>query len=61
MIDNGIAEDVKSFAYGNIENKINVDITITEPFGNEQSYAVVWENQKRILRRAKRAGAGALA
>lgn len=54
MIENGIAEDVKSFAYGNIENKINVDITITESFGNEQSFAVVWENQKRILRRAKR-------
>lgn len=50
MTENGIAEDVKSFAYGNIENKINVDITITEPFGNEQSYAVVWENQKKVLK-----------
>lgn len=50
MIDSGIAEDVQSFAYGSVENKINVDITITEPLGKEQSYAVVWENQKRVLK-----------
>lgn len=50
MIDSGIAEDVQSFAYGNIENKINVDITITEPLGKKQSYAVIWENQKRVLK-----------
>ncbi len=53
MIDDGIADEVTSFAYGGLENKINVDITITEPNGIEQSFAVVWENQKKVLKSKK--------
>lgn len=50
MVDDGTAASVESFAYGSIESKIQVDITITEPSGNQQIFAVVWENQKKVLK-----------
>lgn len=50
MLDEGVADSVETFAYGNAENKIEVEITIQEPTGNNQSFAVVWENQKKILK-----------
>jgi len=50
MIDEGVAESVESYAYGNNDDKIEVEIVITEPSGNKYSFAVVWENQKKILK-----------
>lgn len=50
MIDEGVANSVETFAYGNAENKIEIKITIQEPTGNNQFFAVVWENQKKILK-----------
>lgn len=49
LIDEGIAESVESFAFGNGENKIEVDITIKEPQKVESSYSIIWRNQKAVL------------
>lgn len=50
MIDEGVAESIEVYAYGNDDDRIEVEITISEPSGNTYSFAVVWENQKRILK-----------
>lgn len=50
MVDEGVASSVETFARGNAESKIEIEITIQKPTGNNQSFAVVWENQKRILK-----------
>lgn len=49
LIDEGIAESVESFAFGNGDNKIEVDITIKEPQKVESSYSIIWRNQKAVL------------
>jgi phage gp46-like protein len=49
FIETGIADDVSVTAYGNTDEKINVDITITEPDGNSFLYGIIWENQKAVL------------
>ena len=51
LIDEGVAESVKASAYGNINEKINVDITIQEPSGGEFPFAIIWENEKTLLKR----------
>lgn len=50
MIEVGIAESIDCYAYGNNDDHIETKITITEATGNDSSFAVVWENQKRVLK-----------
>ena len=50
MIDNNIAREIESYAYGNDKDEIEVEITVTEPSGNTYTFAIVWENQKRVLK-----------
>ena len=50
MIDEGVAGSIEVSAKGNLESKINVDITITEPNGEDYPFAVIWENERAILR-----------
>jgi len=51
MLNEKAAESIEVYAHGNIENKIDVEITITEPTGNDYKFAVVWKNQKYVLLR----------
>ena len=46
LIAEGVAESIQVSARGDINEKINVDITIQEPEGIEFSYAVIWQNEK---------------
>lgn len=50
MIDEGLAADVVFEATGDVEEKINVKITITEPSETSSSFAVIWENEKYVLK-----------
>ena len=50
MIEKNIAYSIECYAYGNQKDQIEVEITIKELSGNISYYAIVWENQKRILR-----------
>ena len=50
MIEEGLAESIEFSAYGNAEEKINVNITISEPTGNDYPFAVIWENERAILK-----------
>lgn len=50
MIEEGVAEAVEVSAFGDIQEKINVKITIQEPSGNDFPFAVTWENEKAVLR-----------
>lgn len=50
MIDEGLAEEITFEAVGDIQAKINVKITITEPGDISSAFAVVWENEKYILK-----------
>lgn len=54
MIDKGVADSIDVYAHGNDEDKIEVEITINESSGNDSYFALVWENQKRILTSKKR-------
>ncbi len=51
LIDDGIAKEIEIFAYGSKEEKINVEITITEPDGNNCKFAIIWQNEKIVLSR----------
>lgn len=50
LLDEGAADSIDVMAYGNNEQKINVDITINEPNNVSYSYGLIWENQKAILK-----------
>lgn len=50
LIAEGIAKAVTVFAFGDPDEKINVEITITEPDGNLRNFSITWENQKAVLR-----------
>nr|DAS64038.1 MAG TPA: hypothetical protein [Caudoviricetes sp.] len=50
MIDEGIADSVDCFAYGGQSGKIEVEIKIQETAGDNQSFALIWENQKKVLK-----------
>ena len=50
MLKEQVADSIECFAYGNNDNKIEIEITIKEPSGNTYSFAVVWQNQRRILK-----------
>lgn len=49
MVDEGIVESVDVRAYGSGDNRMNVDITTTEPDGDSRIYSVIWQNEKAIL------------
>jgi len=51
MIENGVANEIECYAHGNDDDVIEIEITVTEPSGNKYSFALVWENQKRVLRK----------
>lgn len=50
LLDEGIATEIKVFAYGSKDSKINVDITIKEPDSIENKYSVFWENERFYLK-----------
>lgn len=50
LIDEGVADSVKVSAFGDINEKINVNITIQEPAGDDFPFAIIWENEKAILK-----------
>lgn len=51
LVDEEVVAAVEVFAYGDEKEKINVDITITEPDKmTKQKYSVIWENEKYYLR-----------
>jgi len=50
MTDEGVVESIDVKAYGNSDNKMNVDITTTEPGGNTRIYGIVWQNEKAMLK-----------
>ena len=50
LLEEGAADSIDVKAYGNNENKINVDITINEPNNVSYSYGLIWENQKAVLK-----------
>ena len=49
LIQEGIAETIDLYAYGNTNNKINVEINIKEPSGITYSFGIIWKNEKAIL------------
>lgn len=49
MLDQGVAETIDVNAYGDRQEKINVEITITEPNGNTGQYYITWQNEKLAL------------
>lgn len=51
LIDGELADSVEVFAYGDKREKINVDITITQPSSDSgNKYSIVWENEKIYLK-----------
>jgi len=46
----GIAKSIDIFAFGSTTNKINVDITITEPSDKNYLFSIIWENEKYKLK-----------
>lgn len=50
LIQEGIANSVEVSAFGDIKEKINVNITIQEPSGEVYPFSIVWENEKAVLK-----------
>lgn len=53
LIQNEIANSVECHAYGDSNNKICVDIIVTEPNGIENRFSVIWQNEKIYFRTNK--------
>ncbi|MBQ9149870.1 phage GP46 family protein [bacterium] len=51
LIDEEIASKIEVFAYGDRQEKINVEITIIEPDSTTHKYSIIWQNEKRALKR----------
>lgn len=51
LIDEEIADSIDVFAYGNKDERISVEITITEPDSNSYKFAILWENEKAFLKK----------
>lgn len=49
MIKEQLASSIDVYAYGDKDEKINVEITITEPDGAPQKFSITWENEKIVL------------
>lgn len=51
LIDIEAVEKIDVFAFGDKNEKINVDITITEPGSDSpQTYSIFWNNEKIVLK-----------
>lgn len=50
MTDQGVAESIDASAYGGSENKINVDITVTEPNGESRQFGAIWRAERLFLK-----------
>ena len=50
MLDEGIADSITVNAYGDADEKIDVEITVTEPDGTTGQYYITWENEKLYLK-----------
>lgn len=51
LVDEKLADSIECFASGDKREKINVNITITEPGSNSgQQYSVFWDNEKIYLK-----------
>lgn len=50
MIDEGIADSIEVKATGDIVEKQNVSITITEPSGVSTAFGVIWQNERLVLK-----------
>ncbi len=51
FIDEGVADSVEIKAKGNAQQKQDVSITITEPTGEVSTYGIIWDNERRVLKR----------
>lgn len=49
MLEQGVAKTIDVNAYGDKDEKINVEITITEPDGTSGRYYITWQNEKIVL------------
>lgn len=49
MLDQGVADNISVNAYGDRDERINVEITITEPDGTTGQYDITWQNEKIYL------------
>ena len=49
MLDQGVAKTIDVNAFGDKDEKINVEITITEPDGTTGQYYITWQNEKIAL------------
>lgn len=49
MLDQGVAKSIDVYAFGDKDEKINVEITVTEPDGNTGQYYITWQNEKIAL------------
>jgi phage gp46-like protein len=50
MIDEGLADSIEASARGNLEEKQNIDITITEPSGISKTFGIIWQNERTVLK-----------
>ena len=49
MLDQGVADNISVNAYGDRDERINVEITVTEPDGTTGQYDITWQNEKVVL------------
>lgn len=50
LIEENLAESIEVFAHGDMSEKINVDITITELTGLSYRYSVYWNEGRPLLK-----------
>lgn len=51
FVDEGVADSIEVKAKGNSQQKQDVSITITEPSGEVSTYGIIWDNERRILKK----------
>jgi len=49
MQQEGIISSLNLFAFGDINNKININISLQEPSGETYSFGIIWKNEKAFL------------
>ena len=49
LLDDGVADNITISARGDADEKINVEITVTEPDGTTGQYDITWQNEKIYL------------
>lgn len=50
MEEEGLVNSIEIYAYGDSSEKINVDITMSEPLGTDYLYSVIWDNERAVLK-----------